>query len=161
MIGLLLLTLAAQAPAIPKKVVTVVEPEEVKIVAGGKAEAEVTATIADGFRIQANPAAERFLIPATLELGGDGQVSVGPIGYPPGKPYRLRGADSDLSIYGETLTIRVPLEAAPTSARASAKVVLDGTLRYQACNDVVCLRPTSVPVRVPVRIVPARGPSTR
>jgi thiol:disulfide interchange protein DsbD len=157
MIGLVLLAVATQGPAIPKHVVTVLDPGEVRIVAGEKAETQVTVTIARGFRIQANPATEPFLIPATLELTADERVRVGPIQYPPGEPYRLRGADSELSIYGETLTIRVPLEAPPTSAQESVRVVLEGTLRYQACNQVVCLRPTSVPVRLPVRIEPGGG----
>jgi hypothetical protein len=37
--------------------------------------------------------------------------------------------------------------------------MLKGTLRYQACNDLVCLKPSSVPVRLPVRIQPARKPA--
>ncbi len=163
MIGLLLLTVASQAPAIPKDIVKVAESEEVRIVAGRRGEARLVATIAEGFRIQANPAAEPFLVPARLELEDDERVRVGPIEYPPGKPYRLRGASSDLSIYKGTFVIRVPLEALPLrlTAGTPAHVVLEGTVWYQACNDVVCLRPSSVSVRVPVRVDPARTPPAR
>jgi thiol:disulfide interchange protein DsbD len=153
-IGPLLLILAAQAPAIPRVVVSVAEPEEVSVAAGGRAEARVVATVAEGFRIQANPAAEPFLVPASLELEGDERVRVGRPEYPTGKPHRLRGADDDLSIYEGTVVISVPLEATrPAVADAeSAEVLLEGRLRFQACNDVVCLRPSSVPVRLLVKI---------
>lgn len=154
MIGLICLALAAQAPAIPKTIVSVAGPETVVVEAGGRAQARLTFTIEDGFRIQANPAAERFLIPATLELEGDERVSVGPVGYPPGKPYRLRGADNDLSIYEGTVVIDVSLKASHSAATDTERVevVLEGELRYQACNEIVCLRPSSLPVRLPVEV---------
>jgi hypothetical protein len=31
-------------------------------------------------------------------------------------------------------------------------VVLSGSLRYQACDDRVCLRPSTVPLRLGVRV---------
>lgn len=156
MIAALLLTVAAQAPVIPKVLVDVPVPEEVRIVAGGRAEARVVATVARGFRIQANPAAEPFLVPAKLELEGDERVRVGQPVYPPGQPHRLRGADDDLSIYEGTVVFHLPLEATPSSISKGEEVVtvvLDGRLQYQACNDVVCLKPSSVAVRLPVRIL--------
>jgi hypothetical protein len=160
-IGLLLLTVATQAPAIPKAIVSVAEPQEVRIVAGERTVARLTATIEEGFRIQANPASDRFLVPASLDLEADEHVRVGTPEYPPGKPYRLQGAADDLSIYEETVVIRIPLEAvhSPASDGGSVEVTLEGTLRYQACNDVVCLKPASVPVKVPVRIEPHAGPA--
>jgi thiol:disulfide interchange protein DsbD len=162
-IGLLLLTVAVQAPAIPKVIVSVAEPEEVEIAVGGSAVVEIVATIKEGFRIQANPASDRFLVPASLELEDDERIRLGPPEYPPGKPYRLRGASEDLSIYKGTAVIRVPVEAALSSAPGgeSVAVILEGRLRYQACNDVVCLKPSSVPVRLPVRIEPSRKPPGR
>ncbi len=163
MIGLLLLTVATQAPAIPKVIVSVAELEEVRVVAGERGVARLTATIKEGFRIQANPASDRFLVPASLELEDDERLRVGPIEYPTGKPHRLRGASDDLSIYEGTVAIRIPLEALRSSAvdAEGLGVTLEGTLRYQACNDVVCLKPASVPVKVPVRSEPPRYPPAR
>jgi thiol:disulfide interchange protein DsbD len=156
MIAAALLFLAAPAPAIPKVIVTVKGPEPVAVVVGGQAKARITATVAEGFSIQANPAAQPYLIPASLDLEDDERVRVGPVEYPPGRPHRLRGADSDLSIYQGTFVLRVPVEATPVSDGEPVETVLEGTLRYQACNDVVCLKPASVPVSLPVRIHPAR-----
>lgn len=156
MIAPLLLALATVAPAAPPAVVTVAEPDELRVVAGGRAEARLVVTIEEGFKIQANPASNPFLVPATLELEADARVRLGAPEYPPGKPYRLPGAASDLSIYEGTFVIRVPLHASGVAPEGAASdVVLEGKLRFQACNRERCLRPSSVAVRVPVKIAPA------
>lgn len=156
MTGWLLLALAMAAPAGPPAVVTVV-PAAATLEAGEPGEVEVVARIEGGFRIQANPASEPFLVPARLELPGDERVHVGTPVYPPGKAYRLRGADEDLSVYQGTVVIRVPLEARPAAGDASpGETVLDGRLHYQACNELVCLRPSSATVQVRVSLRPGR-----
>lgn len=163
MIAPLVLLLATQVQATPV-VVTVEVPEPVSITAGGRAEARLVARIKKGFRIQANPASNRFLVPAELKLSEDERVHAGHPKYPPGIPHRLRGASSDLSVYEDELVIRVPLEAPPAAlgeAESALDVVLEGSLRFQACNEQVCLRPTSVPARVPVRIEPGGAPEGR
>jgi len=151
-IATLLLVVSIQPRPGPPAVVTVDPPEEVRIIAGQGAEAEIVARIEEGFRIQANPASDEFLIPARLELDGDERLTIGDPEYPAGQPHRLRGASSDLSVYEETVTIRVPLQAPAGDVESEASFDLLGTLHYQACNDVVCLRPSSVPARLPVRI---------
>ena len=75
-------------------------------------------------------------------------VRAGPIQYPPGRPHRLPGSNRDLSVYGDPLELTLPLIADRTMAAAG---VLEGLLRYQACNDRVCLRPASVLVRLRFR----------
>ena len=161
MIATALLAVAAQAVTPPPLVVTVSVPEAARIVAGGSARARVVVAIEKGFRIQANPASEPYLVPARLRLKQDDRVRMGPVEYPPGKPYRLHGTSSDLSVYEGTLVVLVPLEApgsAGTGTRGGLDLVLEGTLEYQACNRVVCLKPSSAPARVPVRIEPDRRP---
>jgi hypothetical protein len=158
-IAVVLLAAVAQASPAPPVVVSVATPETVRVVVGAIVQARVVVTIKEGFRIQANPASGPYLVPARLKLEGDGRVRVGPAEYPAGKPYRLRGASGDLSVYEGTFVMRVPLEAprsAGTDATSGLDLVLEGTLEYQACNSVVCLKPSSVRVRVPVRIEPER-----
>jgi thiol:disulfide interchange protein DsbD len=130
-------------------VLTVLPPPEVQLSAGGSTEATLKVTIKDGFRIQANPASERYLIPARLELASNPSVSVEALVYPPGVPYRLKGADKDLSTYKDSFEIRVRIKA---SAAGPADSSLEGKLHYQACNERICLRPASVPVRIPIRV---------
>jgi len=159
-IAALLLAAASQVPATPVVVVTVPEPEEVRLVAGEKGEVCLVATIRSGFRIQANPASEPYLVPANVSFEEDEHVRLGSPEYPPGKPHRLRGASSDLSIYEESVTIRVPVEASSSEVPSSGlDVVLDGSLVYQACNNAICLKPSSAPVRIRLRIRPVEVPA--
>lgn len=164
MIAPLVLALLAPSPAGPPVVVRLTA-SRVILSPGERAEIEVVATIGEGFRIQANPASQPFLVPALLEIEEDVRVEVGSPEYPPGKPYRLQGTSEDLSVYADRLVIRVPVTAPRgPGARSSDEVVLEGRLRYQACNEQVCLRPSSVPVQVPVSIrprPPATAPSAR
>jgi hypothetical protein len=51
------------------------------------------------------------------------------------------------------VTLRVPLRAeADGSRRRDEVVILSGSVRYQACDDRICLRPSAVPIRLPVRV---------
>jgi hypothetical protein len=157
-IGWLLLALAA--PAAPA-VVTASAPL-VSLGSGERGEVEIVARIRQGFRVQANPASTPFLVPARLELGGDERVEVGSPAYPPGQPYRLRGAAEDLSVYEGEIVIRVPLEARPAAGGAEpGESVLSGRLHYQACNERMCLRPSSALVEVRVSVRPDRREGKR
>lgn len=156
MIGPLLFALLA--PAGPPVVVTVTAPRVI-LAADGRGEAEVVATIERGFRIQANPASQPFLVPALLEIEENERVDVGRPAYPPGEPYRLLGTSEDLSVYQGRLVIRLPVAARPTpGATSDDDALLEGRLRYQACNAEVCLRPSSVPVQVRVGVRPGPPP---
>jgi hypothetical protein len=147
------LLVALVAPAPP--VVVTATARKVILSAGQRGEIEVVATIRKGFRIQANPASLPFLVPSLLEFDEHEHVDVGSPEYPPGEPHRLRGTTEDLSVYAGRLAIRVPVTARRGSGRESSDdVVLVGRLRYQACNEEVCLRPSSVPVLVPVSLRP-------
>jgi hypothetical protein len=151
MIATLLLVLIAADPDGPPAVVTV-EAKAVSLAVGERGVLEVVATIREGFRIQANPASRPFLVPAHLELEPTARLELGPPEYPPGKAHRLRGTTEDLSVYEGEVAIRVPVK--PGAGEAAGKpdeVVVVGRLRYQACNERVCLRPAEVPVEIRVR----------
>jgi hypothetical protein len=146
----LALLLGAGEPVKPPAVVRVLPPEAVLVVPGGSADVRLEVTVAPGFHVQANPASEPYLIPLKLELKPAPGLRPGKVTYPPGRPYRLRGATSDLSTYGGSFDVRVHLEAEKGAATGERRV--EGSLRYQACDDRVCLRPASVAVEIPVTV---------
>jgi DsbC/DsbD-like thiol-disulfide interchange protein len=145
----LLAAALALAPPAPVSV----EAPHVRVAAGGTTEARVTVRIRPGFHVQANPAADEFLVPLTVELSERPPVRVGLPIYPAGRPHRLRGATGHLLTYQGAVTLRVPLQAEADGGRGRDEVlVLSGSLRYQACDDRICLRPSAVPIRLPVRV---------
>jgi hypothetical protein len=147
--------LALAGPPVP----VTVRAEEVRVAAGGTAEARVAVRIRPGFHVQANPAAEEFLVPLTLDLAEGLPVRVGRPVYPPGRPHRLRGAARDLLTYQGEVTVRVPLRVERDGARGRDEaVVLHGSVRYQACDDRVCLKPSTAALRLAVRVTGPQGP---
>ncbi len=147
---------ALVALAGPPAAVTV-EAQEVRVAAGESAEARLTVRIRPGFHVQANPAAEEFLVPLTLELPDRPPVRVGLPVYPPGRHHRLDGATADLLTYEGAVTVRVPLRAESDAARGGDEVVvLSGSVRYQACDARACLRPSALLLHLSVQVRPPR-----
>jgi hypothetical protein len=151
----LLAALLTGPPAAPPPVVTIAPPAVLVVEAGGAAEARLGVTVREGYHVQANPAAEPHLIPLSLELGPTDAIRPGRPLYPPGRPYRLRGASSDLSVYGGSFDLRIPVEARDGASTGESR--LTGALRYQACSERICLRPASVAVELTVKVVARRG----
>ena len=132
------------APALSQlaPVVQVVPPETLSLAPGVASEAEIRITVAKGYHVQANPAANEFLIPLTLVFDTGDDFEVGDIRYPPGEPYRLQGADEDLLVYGGTFA--VPVSVRVSAAVREGAVAAQGQLRYQACDDRLCLAPATL-----------------
>ena len=131
--------------------VSVRVPEAVRLADGEPFEARISVAVAEGYHLQANPASEKYLVPTRLDLKSSADVTVSKITYPPGKPYRLSGADKDLKTYDGNFEIGVLLKA-PRGARFGTHI-LQGSLHYQACDSKTCLFPASVSLTLTVNVV--------
>jgi DsbC/DsbD-like thiol-disulfide interchange protein len=149
LVALALLFAAEGGASAPK--VSVRVPEAIKLVQGQLVETRVSVAVVEGYHLQANPASEDYLVPARLELKSSGGVTVSKITYPPGKPYRLNGADKDLKTYEGNFEISVLLKA--SSEARPGKHILQGRLHYQACDSNTCLFPTSLSLTLTVNVV--------
>ena len=136
--------------------VTVAPTENVVLTPGGSVEVRLRVVVSEGFHLQANPASERYLVPTTLELTADSGVKPGKPIYPSGRPHRLQGASSDLSIYEGRFEIRLPLRASPGAQPGERTLV--GRLQYQACDARRCFVPSSLPVELRVAVAPPKKP---
>jgi hypothetical protein len=135
-----------------------VRASSVVVTPGGSSEARLTVLVGEGFHLQANPASQEYLVPTKLEVERAAGVWPGKPIYPPGRPYRLQGAASDLAIYDGTFEVRVPLEASKDAAPGDRS--MRGILRYQACDARLCLKPASVEFALPVRITERPAPKS-
>jgi DsbC/DsbD-like thiol-disulfide interchange protein len=132
-------------------IVTIIPSKQVTVAKGQTVQLSVRVKIKKGFHIQANPAADEFLIPATLTVqSSKGSVPGNPV-YPPGQPYRLKGSQEDLLTYEDEVMIRLPVKVLDSSPLGNTN--LTGGLRFQPCDDRRCFFPRSVPVMIPVKIV--------
>ncbi len=133
------------------RTILTIHPEAaLAIVPGGSAESRLRVVVAPGYHVQANPASDEFLIPLQLAIQPRDGLRTGAPTYPPGQPHRLEGTDSDLWIYDGAFELVLPILAAPSAS--PGEYVLEGSLRYQACDARSCLVPTSVPVEIAVRV---------
>jgi hypothetical protein len=151
-IVILFLTLFFADAATPSKpaIVKIADIPYTKVEPGKPATATIKISVAKGYHVQANPPSEKYLIPTEIQLKPSDGITIGKPIYPKGKPYRLKGSSSDLSTYDGTFDIQVPLKI--DKAVTTDSQVLKGKLRYQACDDKVCLRPESIPLELHVDI---------
>jgi len=109
-----------------------------------------TFRVADGYHVQANPPAAKFLVPTSLRLRTACGVKAGPPVYPAPLSFRLEGADQDLAVWNGRFQVAVPLRVERFAPRGEC--LLRGTLVYQACDPQRCLAPASLDVVLPIRI---------
>ena len=122
--------------------VTIQSPIEVSLASGESKDLEISVTVAEGFHVQANPAANEFLIPLELELESDQELEVGEVRYPPAEIYRWNGTEEDLLTYEGTFAVTVSIRAQDSAASRTQNV--RGRLRYQACDDRSCRPPATM-----------------
>jgi hypothetical protein len=136
---------------LPSVVVAVEEIPEVLLHAGDSTTVIFPVLVSDGYHVQSNPASSEFYVPLALELEADSDMHIGRPEYPEGDPYYLEGTSDPLQTYEGRVPIRLTLGAA--SAASPGEYMIQGTLRYQACDSRRCLFPASVPVTLAVRVV--------
>lgn len=136
----------------PAALVSIGPIEPLSVAAGDRVAIRVPVRVADGYHVQANPAAGEFLIPLEVTLGGAEGVVPGAPGYPPGHRYRLQGMEDDLLTYEGEVVLSVPVDV-DEAARPGART-LEGAVRYQACDRKRCFAPATVGFDVAVEILP-------
>jgi hypothetical protein len=97
---------------------------------------ELTLRVGAGWHVNANPASFDYLVPTRLLIEG---AVPRRIAYPPGKSFRARFAPEAIRVYEGEVTILA--EFAPGSVER-----LRARLSLQACNEEVCLAPSTLAV---------------
>jgi len=133
-----------------KSLVIVDPPARIDIAPGESAEAVVAITIASGYYVQANPAADELLVPLTLNLNGAGGLDVGKPVYPP--PERSRFEWSDLELLTYTGRVLIPLQLRVSKSAAPGPRLMSGSLHYQACSRHTCLPPETMDFQITISI---------
>ena len=80
-------------------------------------------------------------------------LRVHPLTYPPSELYHYEPLDETVPVYQEPfrlvqeVTVPMTEETAALSAAPGGKLVVEGTLEYQVCDDEVCYIPAEAPLR--------------
>jgi DsbC/DsbD-like thiol-disulfide interchange protein len=121
-------------------------------------QAAVVVEIARGFHMNSHQPSESYLIPTTLTAEIPAGIKLIDTIYPPGKLEKFAFSPTKpLDVYTGSVTLRLRL--ALTSDAPIGTMTIPAKLRYQACNDVACLRPVTVPVNIQLKVAEAGAKS--
>lgn len=121
-----------------------------KVQPGSQFQIAIVVEIDKGWHINANPAGENLIATEVLLPEDAPNVTFGEVVYPAGEVMNLASLGL-VPLYHDTITIGIEadlLQTAPIQPQT-----LTFKLRYQACNDDVCLLPEELSVAVPLTVV--------
>lgn len=125
---------------------------------GDNTEVVISVQLAPGWHVNSDDPGLDFLIPTKLDFELPEGVRARDVTYPEPVLRKLKFAgDRELKVYEGAFTIRATLSYESSSAAPRDLVAL---LRYQACNDTVCQRPSMLRVPLQVRIAATQGVSS-
>ncbi|MBV8138396.1 MAG: thioredoxin family protein [Deltaproteobacteria bacterium] len=109
---------------------------------GGTSNLLVDASVMAGWHINSNHPLSDEYIPTVVRVTGPASVSAGPVQYPKAEEVALQFSGGDqLSVFSGILMLSVPLTAVVNFTPAGDLTV---SIDYQACDNLQCLRPTTV-----------------
>ena len=103
-----------------------------------------------GWHINANPPSSEEMIPTVVTLTDAPELDARDARYPAGRREKLSFSEEELLVYDGQVAVEVLVVIAAHATATSHH--LQGTLRYQACNDQVCLPPTTLPFDVVINV---------
>lgn len=133
------------------KVVKVTPGESVyKIKRGAAAQIAVIIEVDEGYHINSNRPAEKYLIPTALKIEPPAGLTTTPVVYPKAKLQKFEFSEKPLSVFEGKAVLKLTARALPSLATGAQ--TLKGKLTVQACNNQQCLRPQTIDVSIPLQV---------
>ncbi len=128
-----------------KSMVTFLFPEQITVPAKKPTTVELHFRVADGLHINSHTPREKSLIPTNLAVVEQDGFKVSAVDFPAGIDYSFAFDPKEkLSVYTGEFVLKAHLTA------PAGDHLLQGALRYQACNSNSCYPPKTIPVAVDV-----------
>ncbi len=130
------------APAKPKSfVLYTAEPQTVS--AGKRTVLELHFHVLEGYHVNSHTPKSELFIPTQVVVQPADGVKAEALEYPAGKLFSFSFEPGEkLDVYAGDFTVKLPVVA------AAGDHEVDGTLKYQACDNAACYPPKSLPVKV-------------
>jgi hypothetical protein len=120
-----------------------IAPSDPLMVKRGESVTEVLkAVVLQGFHVNSDKPKDEYLIPLKLTWDDKGPLAAKSITYP--KPEEMDLNGSQMVVYTGTVPIETTFAVAKDAAKGTA--TMTGKLRYQACNNHMCFRPSTLDV---------------
>jgi DsbC/DsbD-like thiol-disulfide interchange protein len=137
-------TAFAQAPG----VLTVAEPQKLVVKRGENATSALKLAVKEGYHVNSNTPAEAYLIPLKITWDSAGPLEAVELVYPKPKQEKYEFSEKPLSVFDGEFEVKTTFKRSATAAPGPAS--LSGKIRYQACNDKMCLPPKTLEIRLPL-----------
>lgn len=124
---------------------------EIIVRAGESSIIKIEVEIKKGYHIQANKVNDDLLIPTTLEISEEKNITTGRQEFPPAKKFKLEETNIFLDVYDEVFEIKIPVTT--TKKIPKGKHTLKAKLRYQACDHKTCLFPKTIDFSFTIKVV--------
>ena len=119
--------------------------EPIDIPANHPSTVELRFRVDPGFHVNSNKPSSELLIPTVLTLATPENLKLLETRYPSGTPFHLAiGAGETLDVYQGDFRVTLRVVAPKGDS------TLDGTLRYQACDNAACFPPRTLSIHVPI-----------
>jgi Disulphide bond corrector protein DsbC len=120
-------------------------PDKINIPARRATQIDLHFRVADGLHINSHAPTDKSLIPARLAVVEAAGLNVTAVDFPSGTEYAPQFAPREkLSVYTGEFILHAHLTAQP------GEHLLEGALRYQACDANACMPPHTLPVSITV-----------
>jgi thiol:disulfide interchange protein DsbD len=130
-------------------VLAVAPVESVTIQRGATREVKVQAQLQPGFHVNSNTPSEDYLIPLKLTWAKE-PLTAETVVYPKPQSEKYEFSPTPLSVFSGNFEIVTRFKA-PADAR-NGPAIMNGKLRYQACNNKECLPPRTIDIPVTLDI---------
>lgn len=104
----------------------------------------VVLKIRKGFHINAHEPSAEYLIATNLTAQQPAGFKIGDVTYPKGELHTFAFSKTPLNVYEDNVILRMPVGVAADAPTGAQHIPLK--LRYQACNNEVCLPPVTLNV---------------
>jgi cytochrome c biogenesis protein CcdA/thiol-disulfide isomerase/thioredoxin len=153
--GLVLLAAAAPARGQTRPPEATVTPfvEASGVRPGSPIRVALMVALPEGLHVQSDKPRDPSLIPTVLTIEPPSGVKVTQLVFPHPTDFAQEGQAQPLAVFEHEFVVGAELEIDRT-VQAGA-LTIPARLRYQACNDKVCFRPTTATTGWTLRVVPA------
>ncbi len=140
----------APAASAQSKALAQGKTETVKAKIGSTVTVRLPLELREGFHVNSNTPLDKTLIPLKVTWK-DGIMAAINVEFPKPVLDKYKFSKDPLSVFDKNFDVVTTFKVAPTAL--PGPTAINGTVRYQACNDRGCQFPTNLPVAIQVTLV--------
>jgi DsbC/DsbD-like thiol-disulfide interchange protein len=140
----------APAASAQSKALAQGKTETVKAKIGSTVTVRLPLELREGFHVNSNTPLDKTLIPLKVTWK-DGLMAATNVEFPKPVMATFKFSKEQLSVFEDKFEVVTTFKVAPTAP--PGPMAINGTVRYQACNDKGCQFPTNLPVAIQVTLV--------